>query len=310
MTMLLLLDLLLALGLLGLAVAAVAGAALLRSIMMFVAFGVVLAVVWARLDAPNLALAETAIGAGLTGALLLVSYRRLVRSVPRRQPHGRPLQRLALPLGVLSAALVLVLGASGLAVTQPPEAAGARVLDEMASLSFSNPVTAVLLVFRGYDTLLETAVLLAAYLGARLVLGESLPLPARSAPASQPLVGALLSLVVPMAVLASFHLLHAGSNAPGGAFQGGAVLAAAGVLMLLCGRLRGTPEAPLGQRLLLVLGLLTFSGIGLWGLSIGAPLALPGYWALLLIETTLLLSIALTLVLLFSASGGLGRGYE
>ncbi|WP_157268183.1 Na(+)/H(+) antiporter subunit B [Azohydromonas aeria] len=306
----LLLDLLLAVALLGLAMAAVAGAALLRSIMMFVVFGVVLAVVWARLGAPDLALAETAIGAGLTGALLLVSYRRLVRSVPRRQPPSRPLRRLAWPLGLLSAALVLVLGAGGLAVTPAPDAAGPRVLDEMAALPFSNPVTAVLLVFRGYDTLLETAVLLAAYLAARLVLGDSLPLPARAAPASQPLVGGLLSLVVPMAALVSFHLLHAGSNAPGGAFQGGAVLAAAGVLLVLCGRLRGTAEPPVLQRLLLVLGLLTFSGIGLWGLATGAALALPGYWALVLIETALLLSIALTLVLLFAASGGLGRGAE
>src|SRR5690554_4270730 len=38
---------------------------------LFIAFGVVMALIWARLGAPDLALAEAAIGAGLTGTLLI-----------------------------------------------------------------------------------------------------------------------------------------------------------------------------------------------------------------------------------------------
>jgi uncharacterized MnhB-related membrane protein len=37
----------------------------------FIALGVVTALAWARLSAPDVALAEAALGAGLTGALLL-----------------------------------------------------------------------------------------------------------------------------------------------------------------------------------------------------------------------------------------------
>ena len=37
----------------------------------FIALGVVMALAWARLSAPDVALAEAALGAGLTGALLL-----------------------------------------------------------------------------------------------------------------------------------------------------------------------------------------------------------------------------------------------
>ena len=40
-------------------------------VVLFIAFGLVLALTWARLGAPDLALAEAAIGAGLTGVLLL-----------------------------------------------------------------------------------------------------------------------------------------------------------------------------------------------------------------------------------------------
>jgi len=315
------LDALLALALLALALGAVAGAALFRSIVMFIVFGVVLALAWGRIGAPDLALAEAAIGAGLTGALLLVSYRRLVRTTPRRTPRSRPAARLALPLGLLSAALVLGLGASGFGLEDTttagagtvavPSTAGQAVLAEMASLPLDNPVTAVLLIFRGYDTLLELTVLLAAYLGARLALGGSPPLSARSAPAALPMVGALLAIVVPLSALVSLHLLHAGSDAPGGAFQGGAVLAAAGVLLVLSGRLRAIGSAPTSQRLLLVLGTLTFLGFALAARLVGAALfTLPGMWAIYLIESALLLSIALTLVLLFAAGGGLAWGRE
>ncbi|HUG25654.1 hydrogenase subunit MbhD domain-containing protein [Piscinibacter sp.] len=305
-----LVDLLLGLALLGLAIEAVAGASLFRSIVMFVVFGVVLALVWARLGAPDLALAETAIGAGLTGALLLVSYRRLVHSVPRRLPRSRPAARLAAPLGLLTAALVLLLGSIGFGLPDNAASAGREVLRRMPDLPIANPVTAVLLLFRGYDTLLEATVLLAAYLGARLAHSGSPPLPARTAPASLPLVAALLAVVVPLAVLVSVHLLHAGGDAPGGAFQAGAVLAAAGVLLVLCGRLRAIDEPPLAQRALLVLGVLAFAGIGLAAAVGGDVLALPGTWAIYAIESALLLSIALTLVLLFAAGGGLAWGHE
>jgi energy-converting hydrogenase B subunit D len=44
---------------------------LLRAIVLFIAFGLLLALVWVRLQAPDVALAEAAVGSGLTGALLL-----------------------------------------------------------------------------------------------------------------------------------------------------------------------------------------------------------------------------------------------
>jgi multisubunit Na+/H+ antiporter MnhB subunit len=318
----LVIDGLLAVSLLVLAGGAVAGQALFRSIVMFVVFGVVLALVWGRLGAPDLALAEAAIGAGLTGALLLVSYRRLVRSTPQRVAQGSPAARLALPLALLAASLVAVLAFSSFglsaSLTAPGQApAGQQVIERLAEHPVENPVTAVLLLFRGYDTLLEMMVLLAAYLGARLVLRESPPLPARSAPAALPLVGALLGVVVPLAVLVSLHLFLAGSDSPGGAFQAGAVLAAAGVLLVLTGRLDAVANAPLLQRVLLVAGGLAFIVFALAArVGGGAAFALDSIpWlgelgVVHVIEAAMLLSIALTLTLLFAAAGALAKGRE
>jgi energy-converting hydrogenase B subunit D len=73
----LLLDLLLVLILLWLAWAALSSRDLFRGIVLFIAFGLVLSMSWARLGAPDVALAEAAIGAGLTGALLLATWGRL-----------------------------------------------------------------------------------------------------------------------------------------------------------------------------------------------------------------------------------------
>lgn len=44
---------------------------LFRAVVVFIAFGLLMALAWVRLRAPDIALAEAAIGAGLTGVLLL-----------------------------------------------------------------------------------------------------------------------------------------------------------------------------------------------------------------------------------------------
>lgn len=70
-------DTLLGLGLLWLAWQALASPDLFRAIVLFVTFGLLMALAWVSLDAPDVALAEAAIGAGLTGALLMAALARL-----------------------------------------------------------------------------------------------------------------------------------------------------------------------------------------------------------------------------------------
>jgi energy-converting hydrogenase B subunit D len=60
---------------------------LFRAIVMFIVFGLLMALVWVRLDAPDIALAEAAIGAGLTGVLLLdtLGYLRRRFTAPTKE---------------------------------------------------------------------------------------------------------------------------------------------------------------------------------------------------------------------------------
>ncbi len=71
------LDGLVGLMMLWLAWQALSSADLLRAVAMFVTFGLLVAIAWIRLGAPDVAIAEAAIGAGLTGALLLITIRRM-----------------------------------------------------------------------------------------------------------------------------------------------------------------------------------------------------------------------------------------
>ena len=77
MTILWLLDIFLGMLMLGMATACLTSRHLFRAIVLFIAFGLLVAIVWGRLGAVDVALAEAAIGAGLTGALLLATWRAI-----------------------------------------------------------------------------------------------------------------------------------------------------------------------------------------------------------------------------------------
>jgi uncharacterized MnhB-related membrane protein len=52
---------------------------LFRAVVKFIALGLLIAVAWVRLQAPDVALAEAAVGSGLTGALVLSAFVRMQR---------------------------------------------------------------------------------------------------------------------------------------------------------------------------------------------------------------------------------------
>ena len=70
-------DLPLALALLWLAWRLLTSADLFKAVVLFIAFGLLMALAWVRLQALDIALAEAAIGAGVTGALFLSALKRM-----------------------------------------------------------------------------------------------------------------------------------------------------------------------------------------------------------------------------------------
>jgi energy-converting hydrogenase B subunit D len=53
-----------------------------KAVILFISFGLLMALAWVRMRAPDVALAEAALGAGLTGPLFLAALRRMNR--PRK----------------------------------------------------------------------------------------------------------------------------------------------------------------------------------------------------------------------------------
>lgn len=79
MNTLLLIDIFLALILLLLVFLSITANSLFKSVMYFICAGLMLSLIWIRLGAIDIALAEAAIGAGITGVLLLDGLHHLSR---------------------------------------------------------------------------------------------------------------------------------------------------------------------------------------------------------------------------------------
>ena len=307
-------DLLLGLGLLALAWRCLASPDLFNAIAPFISFGLLMALAWVRLNAPDVALAEAAIGAGLTGALLLDALAKLRHAGQGDDLTTGTTHPLRYRHWLVVAALCLVAAALGYVVlSMPPLADGLsrEIAAQLDASGVANPVTAVLLNFRGYDTLLEMMVLLLAVIGVWSLGATSAP--EKTAPG--PMLDTLTRLLIPVLTLVAAYLLWVGADAPGGAFQAGSVLAAAGVMLLLSGwqpgeRLTGWP-----------LRLILIAGPGLFIIIAGGLLLLQGELLhfppqqagtlILILETSATLSICAILVSLFLGgrqSDGKGHG--
>lgn len=207
-------------------------------------------------------------------------------------------------LALFSLLLGLVLGWGVLLLPTQSTGLAGFVLADLKQSGVKNPVTAVLLNFRSYDTLLEVGVLLLAVLGVWSLPGaRAADLPGGRRVAAGLVLSVFGRLVAPLMVIVGGYLLWIGADAPGGAFQGGAVLAAALVLLLLSGVYRLSWVSGWPLRAALVLGFAVFLAVAAGVMMAGGRLLeYPRDWAaslILLIETTLTVSIACTLASLF-----------
>lgn len=267
----------------------------------FLVFGVVVAVLWARLGAPDVALAEAALGGGVAGALLVdaIGDRRPPAPVERGPARRRG---AVLVLGAVAGAVVgLALGVAVSRVSPERSPLADEALARVVDSGVDHPITAVLLNYRSYDTLLEIAVLAAAAVGVASLARRRVPAP--SAPSTA--VRVLAIVLLPVLALLSTWLLVAGTSRPGGAFQAGALLGAALVVAHLAGVRVAGPRGRTGA-IAVVGGLLAFIALAAGtALTAGGWLVLePSIAGALVIgiESLLALSIAAGLAAMFLAA--------
>lgn len=148
---------------------------LLSSIMILGAYSLIMAVVWTRLNAVDVAFTEASVGAGITTVLLLAALSRTQRNEACCYQESTPEKaRLLTRHSIISLIIVIITGAVlAYGTIDMPEygdleapanlhVAPRYIEKSYADTGVENFVTAVLASYRGYDTLGETTVIFTA----------------------------------------------------------------------------------------------------------------------------------------------------
>jgi multicomponent K+:H+ antiporter subunit A len=235
------------------------------------AVGLVVALVFVYLSAPDLALTQLLVEAATVILMMLA-----LNWLPQESPPERSAARRGLHAIVAGAAGLGATAVVWLVLTQPFDSISPYFLQTAVPLGGgSNAVNVIIVDYRAFDTLGEITVLGIAALiisamlhGRRLTGIRGVPLPAPTERNAHPLMLQLVTrLLLPLAALVTVHLFLRGHNLPGGGFIAGLVLAIAMVLLSL-----GHGEQWMNERLRpdfrhwIAAGLLiaALAGVGSW----------------------------------------------
>jgi multisubunit Na+/H+ antiporter MnhB subunit len=302
-------DVALALLVLGVAAWTIALRDAFAAVIAFVVYGALLTLAWVRLGAIDIALTEAAIGAGLTGALLIGAASAVRRAARAALPEQRPDLGTRTLAAVLCAAVAGSIAAGVLLLPEPAPSLAVEAARNLDATGLGNPVTAVLIAYRATDTLLEKVVLVLAVAGVWSLApdlawgGRPGPAPAAAQPGALTLLARVLP---PVGFVIGAYVLWAGADRPGGAFQGGTILAAMALLVVMSGLADAPRVGSRALRAMVLAGPMVFLAVGFAGVIVAdAFLAYPAAYAkpiILAIEIVLTLSIAATLALLLAGA--------
>jgi multisubunit Na+/H+ antiporter MnhB subunit len=274
------------------------------AVVAFIAYGLLLTLVWVQLYGVDVALTEAAIGGGLTGALLIGAASRL-RGTEAAARAERPGTFVRLAAAVGAAAMAATLALSVLTLPEPAPTLAPQTAANIAATGVGNPITAVLLAFRAMDTLLEAIVLVFALVGVWSLGPDSAwgghPGPRHRADPNG-ILAYLARVLPPVGIIVGTYIFRVGADHPGGKFQGATIVAAMWLLVIMAGLADTPPISRAWVRIGLVAGPLVFIAIGLVGaVTAGAFLAWPDGYAkplIIVIELALMPTLALILALL------------
>ena len=294
--------------LLGLAGWTVVAREAFTAVVSFIAYGLLLTLAWVHLRGIDVALTEAAIGAGLTGALLINAAARLRRTEAAARAD-RPSASSRSLAAVVSACVTVALGLCVLALPNPAPTLAHDAAANMDATGVGNPITAVLLAFRAIDTLLETIVLLLVLIGVWSLTPDRYwggrP-GSRQRTDPNGILAYTARVLPPIGIIVGIYIFWIGADHPGGKFQGATILAAMWLLVMMAALVEAPPIDRTWLRLGLVVGPLTFVAVGVVGvLTAGAFLAYPQGFAkplIVLIELALMPSLTLILGLLLAGA--------
>ncbi|MGH6813074.1 MAG: hydrogenase subunit MbhD domain-containing protein [Methylocella sp.] len=304
MSVLLALDIGLAALVLAVAVWTIFAREVFAAVVGYVAYGLLLSIVWVRLFAVDVALTEAAIGSGVTGVLLVGAAGRM-REAGAAAASEQPSEPQRFWAAVLCVLVTVALAAVVLLLPDPAPTLAPEAAQHLAETGLGNPVTAVLIAYRSFDTMLEKVVLVLAVVGVWSLAPDRYWGGAPGAPRAarpEPTLAFLAQILPPIGILVGIHIFWVSANEPGGAFQGGAILAAMWMITMMARLTEAPPVSALWLRLALIAGPAVFLAVGVAGIAVASGFfAYPAGFAkplILFIEVFMTLSIAVTLPML------------
>ncbi|MCP1661881.1 MULTISPECIES: DUF4040 domain-containing protein [Methanocalculus] len=137
---------------------------LLVAAMILSVYSFLMAIIYAQLNSPDVALTEAAIGAGITTALFILAIRMTARMEEETDDNKIRIGPLVV---VLTVGAILALAAAGMPAFGSPDSPGATVTgnpyieEGQKIMGVSNVVTSIIAYFRAFDTLGEVTVIFA-----------------------------------------------------------------------------------------------------------------------------------------------------
>jgi len=248
-------------------------------------FSLLMATIFFLLDAPDVALTEAAVGAGISTVLYLAALALTAEREKRHTVH----QIKALVVVTTTALLVIFATFDNVQFGDPTAPVHVHVgpwylENTQRYMDIPNVVTAILGSFRGYDTLGELFVVFTAGIGVLFLLGTR---PKKDTEAAETLIPQQSEtseglrnyliprltgrLLVPIILLFGLYVQFHGEYSPGGGFQAGAIIAAGIILYaLLEGETAALRVVP--QWMLMALmagGALLYGMVGVVGMLLG-----------------------------------------
>ncbi len=241
--------------------------------MLFGIYSLLLATLFVLMDAADVAMTETVIGAGVSSVLLIAA----VAATTRKElcSKGRPVLALLVVFFVGAAMLygTMELPLYGDVTAMPHQHVAPRyIADSPSEIGISNMVSSILASYRGYDTLGEITVIFCAAVGVLLLLGyhgddgKNLEEPGDVAPLKfHMILRVIVKLMTPIILMFGFYIQFHGEISPGGGFQAGALIASAFFLHALVFGLKKARAVtpPIFLQITAATGVLVFAGTGI-----------------------------------------------
>lgn len=190
-------------------------------------FSLFTVIMYLILDAPDVAMTEAAIGV-LVSIFSIYTIRAVYNAPYEFTESFKPLLFIIL----LSFASILIYASFDLPEFGSPFAISQQktatyyIENITSDINIPSIVAAILASYRGYDTLLETLVVLIAGLSILLVTEQSSP----TQEDTDLLITKLTRFIFPVIIIFALYLQIHGEFSPGGGFQAGAVIAVAFIL--------------------------------------------------------------------------------